>query len=83
MSEWVSEQDYRGRVLDGLQDLRTKMDILVGPNGNNGAFGELDKRVKSLEDTRTSGRAVGLSISVAWAVALAIIMAAIEWFRGK
>lgn len=45
-------ENFQERVLQGLENIRTKMDILVGPDGTNGKVGDMEHRISSLEKAR-------------------------------
>jgi hypothetical protein len=65
----LSESDFQRHVIDSLGRLETKMDTLVGLDGNGGRVESIDGRIRSLErhNWRQSGffSAIGAIIGVA------------------
>jgi hypothetical protein len=79
----VSEHDFQLEVIQILTDLRTKMNSLVGADGNNGRMSALESEVDRLKEQRSRNRGVFDAISAAWAVVGAVGVVVVEWLRHK
>lgn len=73
----ISEQEFREKMIDGIADLRAKMNMLVGLDGTNGWKSEVDKDIKELKsdrDTRSgSHRVLGFLSNFASGIVGAIL----------
>lgn len=68
MQQCQSEQEFRDKMLEGMQDLRTKMNALVGEDGTDGRISVIEERVTDLEISR--GRQKGFMAAIATLTAI-------------
>lgn len=65
--------EFQTHVIDVLGRLETKMDGLVGKDGNNGRMGDLEDRVAILEDSHSRGKGIIAAFLAAWSAALVAV----------
>lgn len=70
--ECPTEQQFREKMLEGMADLRAKMNMLVGEDGTNGRVGDLEADVESLKATRSRQWGAIAAVGLIWSAALAV-----------
>jgi len=82
--------DFEEKVLDaltelkvGMGDLKTKMGILVGPDGTGGWKADTEERVQSLEETRSNQRGFVAAVTAGGSAVGVLLGALLQWLIGR
>lgn len=66
----MTDVDFREKVLQALARLETKMDAVVGTDGNDGRLAKVEAEVRSLKGTRNFERGAIAAIGGFWTIAV-------------
>jgi hypothetical protein len=67
-----TEQNFRQNLLTIVTDVQTKMNLLVGVDGNGGRVKEIDTRVDELEKAHDKQWGFITAVSLFWTVGIAV-----------
>ena len=71
----MDDAQFRGEVLSSLSEIKTKLTIVCGPDGNGGRLGAVESRVDELQAEHQRSKGALTAIGFVWPLILGLV----EW----